>query len=174
MKFKITLREKKPNQIASEIQFIEASVDKLRDEVLDIGKKAEIKMKNIIDTNRRRPQSPHDDTNVKASKKSLIDGIQLDMYDTLEVFGWGLGNINELDKNSPHWAMINWGGLPPSTKDYNKLRGKFEPEDGGLFRKGSPYYPIYPTKLITPLNYIEQTANFVRDSLTRLTNIFRR
>jgi len=174
MKFKVTLKERKRGQLKSEIRFITSSIQEFKINILDIGQKAEVKMKGIIDANRQRPVSPHDDTNARASRKSLIDTIKLDVFDSGDIFSWGLGNISELNQYSPHWAMINWGGLPPSTKDYPTLRGKFEPDGGGLFRKGKPYFPIYPTKPIRPLNYIETTTNMVRTSLEAFTNLFRR
>jgi hypothetical protein len=84
--------------------------------------------------------------------------------------GWGIGNIDILNKVSPHYGFLNYGGTPPSTIQYPNLRGTFEGDILGLFRKGKPYYPIYP-KRYKGMDYIEATDTKIRNQIDTLINL---
>jgi len=175
MRVRITFKERKTGNLDKEIKNLQSKNLELREFILDLGNRAEGRMKRIISGERKRPRSPHNDPNAKASRRSLIDSINLDVFDTGNRYGWGLGDEDLLRKDSPHWAVINWGGIiPPSTESYPSLKGHWQPATGtGLFRPGGGQ-PIFPKKEIKGLNYIERTGNLVRRAFTHLDRILRR
>ena len=83
--------------------------------------------------------------------------------------GWGVGDIDFLNKQVPYWYWQNFGvaqsgrSIPPSTTEFPKNRGSFAgnaPSSGGgsdRWEKG--IYPIYPKQAIEAKNYIEATIN---------------
>lgn len=79
-----------------------------------------------------------------------------------ETPGYGVGNIDTLNKKAPWWAWINFGRafsgrtIPPGTKDNPRIKGHFEPTAKGIFTKGQPKFSINPKKPIKPHNYIEK------------------
>lgn len=79
--------------------------------------------------------------------------------------GWGVGRIDYLNKQAPYWRWINFGRagtgrtIPPGTNENPNIVGHFDAASGGRFRRGSPYFPINPTKPIAPHNFIAKTLN---------------
>jgi len=93
---------------------------------------------------------------------------------TFYPLGWGIGEIDKLNKEAPHWYWINFGvaqsgrRIPPSTKEFPKLHGQFQPNANGRFKKGG--FPIFPQKAITAMNYIENTQAFINAQIPVLFN----
>lgn len=81
--------------------------------------------------------------------------------------GWGVGDINFLNQQAPYWYWQNFGvaqsgrRIPPGTNENSRIRGHFEPDTNGRFKKGSPSFPMNPTKAIEAKNYIQATLNEV-------------
>jgi len=150
-----------------EKEITEEKIPAIIDRVMNVGSSSFNDLKNFISSNRKREKSSHTDTNAKASKKALEDSFTITEWKDGENFGWGIGEIAKLKKESPHYLFINYGGTPPSTKDYPKLYGHFSKAEGGLFKKGKPYYPIYPTRY-NGMNYIENTNESIRNQLDNL------
>jgi len=164
-RIEITRTGKSFNQIMKESieigKVIRQKVDKL-------AEPTKREMDKVIESSRKRVKSPHTDTNAKASKMSLIKGIQIERFEN----GWGLGRISYLKSVCPHFRVINQGGyLPPSTRSFPKLKGHFEPlgsRSRGIFTKGSPWFSINPTKPITGIDYIEKTSFWLRHKVRTL------
>jgi len=122
-------------------------------------------MRQIIQENKVRPQA--------GEPATLENAINVDHFPE---GGWGVGKISTLNAEAPYWRVINYGGyVPPSTRNYPNLKGKFEPGEerpdpsnfrAGRFKKG--YYPIDPKKAIPAMNYIEKTSFWVEKELNRL------
>ena len=179
MNLNIKFSELQKGKLNTEIRKLIGKQKNIKQTLFSIGDDAVAYMQSFIETNtNKRPKSPHSDTNPRASKSPIAESIHIEKFDDVSTFGWGIGNIDLLNEKSPHWAVINFGGVvPPSTDQYPKLKGHFEPETNGLFKKyskGSPHYPIYPTKAIEGINYIQATAEFLRKAFARLENIVRR
>jgi len=140
-----------------------------KDKIMNLGDNALEEVKRNASDGKERPTSPHTDTNPKASKSSISDAMTIEKFDSGNSFGWGVGNISELNDIAKHWQVINDGGyIPPSTDDYPKLRGHFQPDQQGLFVKGQPRFPIYPKKAIKAKNYIEKTDEYIRNQIRSL------
>jgi len=92
-------------------------------------------------------------------------------------FDWGVGRISYLNTTVPYWRWINFGiagtgrRIPPGTNENPRIKGHFEPNENGRFVKGSPRFPMNPTKAITPHNYIQRTLD---DQNTIIANVLQR
>lgn len=88
---------------------------------------------------------------------------------------FGIGKLDILNQQSPYWHWQNYGiamsgrRIPPSTTEFPRLRGHFEPDVKGRFVKGKPRFSIYPTKALTPMNYIQETATHLTDKFTKFS-----
>ena len=137
-------------------------IELIKKEVDELGEKTRDKMKEIIQQSKKRNQA--------GEPTKLEDAITVEHFEN----GWGVGNIDKLNKEAPHWHWINFGKaqsgrtIPPGTDEFPRLKGYFDPETMGRFKKGSPWYPIFPKKPIAPMNYIERTANWLYEELKKL------
>lgn len=169
-KLKFTLRHEGKN-IKEILKEIDHTKKKILNGIDSIGNNAEFFVQDYIDNHRIRTQSPHSDDNAKASKQPLHTAIRKENINAIIggelIVGWGLGNIDYLEENSPHWAFINYGGTPPSTSQYPKLWGHFDLNQGGLFRKGKPHFPIYPTSY-PGMDYIGVTRVYIEQQIDEL------
>lgn len=79
------------------------------------------------------------------------------------VIGWGVGNIEFLNRTVPYWYWINYGvaqtgrRIPPGTDFDPAIKGHFDAPSQGRFQKGQPLFPMIPTKPIAAHNYIART-----------------
>lgn len=160
MRIKFTVQGKTIQEVIREI---DKKQKEIKNDITNIGNESLNFLKGYIDSQRERAKSPHEDTNKKASKQSLVKTMDIDNFQ----FGWGIGNIDKLNQYSPHWAFINFGGTPPSTRDYPHLYGHFN--EGGLFVKGEPWHPIYPTRY-AGIDYIETTRRFIINKLRKYSS----
>jgi len=134
-----------------------------------LGSETKKKMHEVIQSNKVRPQA--------GEPTKLEDNIDVEFYPAEA--GWGVGEIDKLNKNAKHWRAVNYGSshmvgkhLPPGIFD----PGTASPDAGsfraGRFKKGmnkdgKSYSPIV-TKEISPMNYITKTINFVRREINKL------
>lgn len=88
--------------------------------------------------------------------------------------GWGVGDIDYLNTNAKQWYWLNFGvaqsgrTTPPGTNENPRIRGHFSPDTNGRFTKGSPSFPMNPTKPIEAINYIQATLNEVNAIITKV------
>lgn len=89
--------------------------------------------------------------------------------------GYGVGDIDYMNKVAPYWAIINYGGFVPLATNGKVLYGSFNgaapdatlagsnPGAGSTrFSKGmSPLYRMKPGFPIAPKNYIDDTVSWV-------------
>lgn len=80
--------------------------------------------------------------------------------------GWGVGNINYLNKNAPYWRHVNFGSQAIGANWQHRVpTGGFSPGEpkplagasGSRWQVGGANYSFIPTKPIAPLNYIAKT-----------------
>lgn len=102
-----------------------------------------------------------DETRIRTVKPSglhIKDAIEVEKIEK----GYGVGNINTLNKQAPWWAWINYGRafsgreIPPGTDENPRIKGHFEPDQKGIFVKGKPRFAMNPKKPIPAHNYIEK------------------
>lgn len=88
--------------------------------------------------------------------------------------GWGVGDIDYLNANAKQWYWLNFGiaqsgrTIPPGTNENPRIRGHFSPDTKGRFTKGSPSFPMNPTKPIEAINYIQATLNEVNGIIAKV------
>lgn len=138
----------------------------LRKQVKDLGPQTAEQMKAIIKDNKVRPQAGEPTT--------LEDNIDVEFFESDR--GWGVGDIEKLKKNAPHWRAVNFGS--------NHLVGKklplglFEPDpengrpNDTYFREGrwkipGPFSALIK-RPIPAMNYIEKTVSFVRKKINEI------
>jgi len=88
--------------------------------------------------------------------------------------GWGVGDIDYLNANVKQWYWLNFGvaqsgrTIPPGTNENPRIRGHFSSHTKGRFQKGSPSFPMNPTKPIEAMNYIQATLNEVNGIIAKV------
>ena len=94
---------------------------------------------------------------------------------SIEVGGWGIGDIQELDYSAPYWYLMNYGGMSTIAARGETIYGNFggfKPDSAmkgsnpgagpEKFIKGAgPVYRMTPRFPIMPKNYIEDTSNWL-------------
>ena len=85
--------------------------------------------------------------------------------------GYGVGNVNYLNKQVPYWAWINYGVAGTGRRIPPPVFGHFEPESNGRLTRTDPFFKIEPNKPISPHNYI---ANTVLQIPSIVQNVFNR
>jgi len=109
------------------------------------------------------------------STGNLVRSIQ---FGLLGSGGWWIGDIDYLNQFAKMWRWLNYGiagtgrTIPPSTAENPRIRGQFIPGEPrpmpssfgqGRFQKG--FYPIYPKKAISPINFIEKSIFLLENKL---------
>ena len=137
---------------------------KLKKTITELGPETASKMKEIVQSNKVRPQAE--------------EPMTLETSITHEPFeaGWGVGDVELLKKEAPYWAAINWGSKHMVGKRLPK--GTFQPGVGnptnvdfrsGRWKKGmhaSVGGSLYSPKVgkeIFAMNYIERTIKWLED-----------
>lgn len=134
----------------------------------NLGRATAEKMKEVIATNKVRPQA--------GEPTDLENGIDVEIFPNNE--GWGVGNIDKLnaDENTKGWRATNYGSS--HTVGLQLPKGVFDPGEpapnGAFFRKGrfkkgeeyndESYAPIMK-KPIPAMNYIEKTVNWLQNEI---------
>lgn len=144
----------------------------VRNKLISLGKSSRDVMRRVIDSKRKRPSQ----RNKLSGTKKLADTITFGYLDLAEggVVVW-VGDIEKLDREAPHWFLINYGGkiksgpVPGSFTDGRPRAGA----GGKAFiynpMKGSSF--MIPKKPIQPKNYIEIAMVHVVSGLTRMSRI---
>jgi len=159
MKFRFRVLGTPIKTIQTKLKNLEPNLKK---EINTIGINAVNFMKTYIGGHKKRSQS--------GEPTRLENSIGIEFHR----FGWGIGNIEKMNQQAPHWHWINFGvaqsgrKIPPSTLEFPGLKGHFEPSQNGRFKKGSPKFPIYPKKAISAMNYIDNTRAYINSQISRL------
>lgn len=132
----------------------------LKSDINLAGDQTAEEMRKIIKENKVRPQAGEPTT--------LEDNIQVEHFDTLNGFGWGVGNIKLLNEKAPYWSAVNYG----SSHMVGKLlpKGSFQPGEKapnpissrqGRWKKGLENFSAIIKNAIPAMNYIQKTFKFV-------------
>lgn len=96
----------------------------------------------------------------------------------LSYAGWGVGDIDFLNKQAPYWYWQNFGVAQSGRTTPPRSRGQFSPgipeptqgQSGGRwYQSNTGGFLINPTKPITAKNYIDATLNEVNQIIARVT-----
>jgi len=135
----------------------------LQTELMNLGNNVHQAMILHIMANKKRPHvsHPHGSTGSE-SKMALEDSIQLETFNDPSMIGFGIGNIEFLNINSPHWYWINFGKAQSGRTTPPETTGQFIPgvpqPDPSAFRSGvlmPGMYPVIPQNKMPAMNYIE-------------------
>ena len=144
----------------------EADSKHLRNEIKQLGPQTSDKMKSVIKENKVRPQAGEPTT--------LEDNIDVEFFQNDA--GWGVGDIDRLNRNAEHWRAVNFGSGHLVGKKLPLGAFEPDPENGrpndAYFRKGRWKVPGGFTALIKrpipAMNFIEKTVSFVRKQINRI------
>lgn len=160
--FKITF--KKQVGFGQAIRALERTKGTLKQEFMALGEQAEKVMQAKIQEKKVRPQA--------GEPTSLENAIKVEYFDFGEDFGWGVGNIEVLNKEAPYWGAVNYGSahmvgkrLPKGIFEPGMAKPNSESQRAGRWKKGmskdgGSYSPIV-TKPIPAMKYIERTIVWV-------------
>lgn len=104
-----------------------------QNEVEEMGKRLHNHMITYIATKKKRGQSPHADGTI-----SLEKSITLERIGGTAMLGFGIGNIKKMQKQSPHWYVLNYGCTVFGQR-YIPNYGKFIPGSFGAGYGQPPY-----------------------------------
>ena len=100
--------------------------------------------------------------------------------------GWGVGDIDYLNKKAPYWRHVNSGSEAIGANWQHLVpKGSFHPglprPDSSAFREGrwvtnlsdgeGKTYAFIPKKPIPPMNYIEKTLNELNSIISHVKTI---
>ena len=100
---------------------------------------------------------------------NLANAMKLDLIAGEGMVGWGIGKIEDLNKNVPYWYLINFGGLTTIAREGRGVGGYFGTGDApdskyrgtGVgsqrFTQARDYFIMKPKSPIKGMNYIEST-----------------
>lgn len=154
-----------PNSIFDDI-LKEVKVDnaEIKKEVNNLASLAAQYMIAVIRANKKRPQNGEDLT--------LEDNIKFEVFEG----GWGVGDIEELKKEAPYWAAINFGSSHMVGK--RVPNGKFEPGQeqpdqaffrNGRWQKGEGHFSFVVKNPIPAMNFVEKTVFWLSDIINKMT-----
>ncbi len=153
------------DQILKEIK---AKERKIINAVMNMGIATKDKMKNTVIENIKRP----------GSTGKLVGAITYEDISAGDYIGWGVGNIDILNKEAPYWKIQNFGSSHIVGKDFY---GFFQPgeehPDVGHFREGRFYeqgdfgWKMTPKNPIPPMNYISKTVHFLEGQFIKIRGI---
>jgi hypothetical protein len=138
----------------------------LRKQVKDLGSQTAEQMKTIIKDSKVRPQAGEPTT--------LEANIDVEFF--ADDRGWGVGDIEKLNKNAEYWRAVNFGSNHLVGKRLPLGRFEPDPENGrpndAYFREGRWKVPGVFSALvkrpIPAMNYIEKTVNFLRRKINEI------
>jgi len=147
-----------------------------------LGILSEEHTKALAEEHKKQLDSAIEDTRERSLKpvgKHLSDQIQVEKiaesgFSGVVNSGYGVGNIQVLNKEAPWWVWLNFGKagtgrtIPPGTKENPRITGHFVPGTKGIFTKGQPKFPIDPKKAIKAHNYIEKALGIMISKVREL------
>jgi hypothetical protein len=158
-------------EIIKEIQMQEHRVVSA---VKDLGRDTANKMRIIIKQNKKRPQA--------GEPTSLENSIDVEsIFGGKNIIGWGVGNIERMNREAPYWASFNWGSSHMVGKKVPV--GGFHPgfeqpmEGAGWhsrWKKGEGEYSFTVKRPIQPTNYIEKTVHWLSGAIDKITRTLKR
>jgi hypothetical protein len=149
-------------------------------EILKSGQETPDKMKSFIKDAKKRPQA--------GEPARLENAIDMELIlEGKNIIGWGVGNIERLNREAPHWHFVNFGvsqnGMVIPGRGKIVPVGGFSPGEPrpnpesfqeGRWQVGGGNYVFQATQGIRePLNYIERTVNWVGTTIMKILSIVR-
>ena len=151
---------------------VKKSLDKFYEEFNKTGEAVQAYVKDYIAAHQVRPQV--------YGKPNLIDGMEFEVFQTLDGFGWGIGPIDKLDEHFPYWRAVNYGSSHMVGRVVTP--GLFSDNDGcpdashfreGRWRPGAGNKAFRVKNPIPAMNYIENTRNMMVVALQQLMGIIK-
>lgn len=109
----------------------------------------------------------------QTNAKPLIETINYTEYRGGMGFGWAIGNIDKLKRESVHWRIINYGGKHPQAG--KKVPGFFEGADTFLY---APYSGSFITiginTIIEPMGFVEAARDYLEIRLKKIVKKYTR
>ena len=169
IKFNIRKVGKSFKQIAVEAKI---ASDEFRHDLLMLGQDAHQFMIDYIKQNTT--------TSVKNLRNStpLTEAVDYIPYDNPSGVGFSIGTITKLDEDSPHWYLIDVGGMHPmADKAFpdNFVPGQWEGD--GIFvyapYNGTGIRMAVVNNVIEPMNYVQATIDYMDSGLQKIIQKYR-
>lgn len=172
----ILIRYKTDRGIGEIIKEIDAHQAKVEVMVMSIGKGTVDKMRSVIRQKKKRP----------GGTGNLEKNIDMEVIMGKDIIGWGVGNIDKLNKNASWWSFVNFGvsqkgmRIPGRGKRVPTgafVPGKPRPDPGsfqeGTWKKGAGNFSFVAKRgILHPLNYISKTMHWLVIELDKLRAFF--
>jgi hypothetical protein len=152
--------------------------------IFQLGTRTHKYIISYIASHKKRGQAPHLDGTLPLEKSITLDRFGGFGFGKI---GFGIGNIEVLQKRSPHWYVINYGrmvtGQPFIPGRGASVPGYFQPSgrpDKSKSRGKEPFiydpnsFIMTPKRVIRSMNYIESTQWKMRSRLQGLLLSLRR
>lgn len=147
---------------------------KFEESVMQLGSDTAKTMKDKVKQSKKRSQA--------GEEPKLEKSITLDKFRGSNKFGWGVGNINLLDKKVPYWYFVNYGisqkGMIIPGRGKFVPPGAFSPGVGkpdpsvspiGRWKTSEGDYSFQAKQGIRhPLRYIEKTIFWLQSSFNKI------
>ena len=156
------------------IKKIDIKSKKVESEIMKLGIDTAEKMKSTIKKNKVRPQA--------GEPTKLENSIDMEkIQEGNNIVGWGVGNIDKMDREAPGWKAVNFGSshmvgkhLPVGGFAPGEVKPSPDNFREGRWKKGGGNYSPIVTKPIPPMNYVEKTIHWLSGAIDKITSILRR
>lgn len=152
------------------IKDIEISEQRFMTGLMALGTKTAETMKKKVEESKKRPQA--------GDSPKLENAITVEPLEN----GWGVGNIDKLNREAPHWHFVNFGisqkGMIIPGRGKSVPKGQFAPGEGkpdpsqfqaGRWKTGDGNYSFQAKKgIVSPLDYIAKTVHWLDGEITKL------
>lgn len=136
------------------------------------GKDSKNRMVDKVAGDKKRPKPQHlrNSTPIEDAINYIVNRSETSLF-------IGIGEIDKLNSEAPHWFVQNYGGMFPSgTQPFIPGGGKFVP---GAFQGNNFIYAPYsqmgmiPKKPIEPKHYIEYTQTYFENEIKKIVKSFK-
>ncbi len=105
----------------------------------------------------------------------LTENMEVEFFGDNVVFGAGVGAIETLDKNTPYWFLVNFGGKVTKFSGQNHFVPGYFSGNIFVYDRGSAVGTKLPSGLLPSvsfpaMNYIEKTNSFLFNSFGDFMN----
>ena len=156
------------------IKDIKVKSERAESEVAKLGLETVETMRNFIKQGKVRPQV--------GQPTNLENNIDIEsISEAPYTIGWGVGNIERLDREVSYWKAVNFGSSHLIGK---KFYGFFQPgeehpdishfREGRFFEQKQFGWLMIPKNPIPPMSYIEKTVFWLDNQITKISSILKR
>jgi hypothetical protein len=168
---KVQITDGVSGAIRKHLAEVELSIERLQAEMPAIGAEAQTYVKDFIASHKVRPQD--------SAPTLLEDAMQLENIPVPDGAGFGVGPIDVLNTNAPHWKAVNYGSV--GNMGHVVPLGRFSDGAGapdvdssrqGRWQVGNGKFAFVAKQPIPAMNYIEAAINWLDNRMNSFLNKF--